>query len=34
MVVSVILDESANLGLVEENMGELSNILRPLALRV
>ena len=34
VVVSVILDEGANLGLVDENMAELSNVLRPLCLKI
>lgn len=34
VVVSVILDESANLGLVDENMAELFSLLRPLCLKI
>ena len=34
VVVSVILDESANLGLVDENMAELTDVLRPLCLKI
>lgn len=34
VVVSVILDESANLGLVDDNMAELTNILRPLCVKI
>lgn len=33
VVVSVILDEGANLGLIDENMSELSNILKPLCVK-
>mmetsp|Transcript_10119 Transcript_10119/g.9822 ORF Transcript_10119/g.9822 Transcript_10119/m.9822 type:complete len:123 (+) Transcript_10119:196-564(+) len=34
VVVSVILDENANLGLIDENMLELSNILKPYCLQI
>ena len=34
VVISVILDENANLGLIDENMIELSNILRPYCLQI
>jgi hypothetical protein len=34
VVISVILDENANLGLVDENMLELSNILKPYCLQI